>query len=394
MPEPIDTLALPPVPAPAPATHPWRDRIVAALFAFGLAAPLFALAFTWSTTMTRFEKRAMAPWPAFTLTTSFPPAFERAFADRFGGRDSLIHAHHASLLGLFGVSGLARVLPGRDGWLYWLGEDGMSLDRHYRGTASFPQAYIDGSVAELLRRREWLAARGIVYVVAVVPEKFTIYPEYLPAWVDGAVVPSPFDRTAAALREHPELAFIDLRPALRAAKARERVYYRTDSHWNYNGATIGYDAIMREIVRLLPPGRLPRVAPAPQPSYVAGKDYYSGDLVTMLDLARWIREDDVAPLDKVLADAARRCAQRVEPDPAPNTELYVCARTDLPRAIVLRDSMFDPLIPIFADNFSRVLFVSSRRLDTSLIEREKPDVVIEELVERMLHAPGAYPIPH
>jgi hypothetical protein len=393
MPKPVDALSLPPVPAAAPATHPWRDRVIATLFAFGLAVPLAALTFTWSTTMTRFEKRAMAPWPAFALAPSFPPAFERAFADRFGGRDSLIHAHHASLLGIFGVSGLATVLPGRDGWLYWLGEDGLSLDRHYRGTASFPQAYIDGSVTELLRRRQWLADHGIAYVVAVVPEKFTIYPEYLPAWVGGAAEPSPFDRTVAALHEHPELAFIDLRPALRAAKARERVYYRTDSHWNYNGATVGYDAIMREVARALPPGRLPGVVPAPQPPYVAGKDYYSGDLVTMLGLARWIREDDVAPLGKVLADAERRCARRVEPDPAPGTELYVCARAGLPRAVVLRDSMFNPLIPIFAENFARVLFVSSRRLDTSLIEREKPDVVIEELVERSLHAPGAYPIP-
>ncbi len=34
-----------------------------------------------------------------------------------------------------------------------------------------------------IRRREWLAARGIAYVVTVVPEKFTIYPEHLPAWV-------------------------------------------------------------------------------------------------------------------------------------------------------------------------------------------------------------------
>ena len=150
---------------------------------------------------------------------------------------------------------------------------------------------------------------------------------------------------------------------------------------------------MREIARVLPPGRLADVAPAPHPAYIAGKDYYSGDLVTMLGLARWIREDDVAPLGKVLADAPR-CARRVEPDPAPDTELYACARAELPRAVVLRDSMFNPLIPIFAENFSRVLFVSSRQLDTSLIEREKPDVVIEELVERMLHAPGAYPIPH
>ena len=133
--------------------------------------------------MTLFEKRAMAPWPAFELATAFPPAFERAFADRFGGRDILIRVHHASLLEFFGVSALTTVMPGHDGWYYWLGEDGLSLDRHYRGVEPFPQAYVDATAAEFVRRRDWLAARGIAYVVAIVPEKFTIYPEYLPAWV-------------------------------------------------------------------------------------------------------------------------------------------------------------------------------------------------------------------
>ena len=164
-----DSLSLPRVPPPAPATHPRRDRIVAALFAIAIAMPPLALTFTWSRTSTLFEKRAMAPWPAVEWATTFPPAFERAFADRFGGRDVLIRLHHASLLEFFGVSALPTVMPGRDGWYYWLGEDGLSLDRHYRGVAAFPQADVDATVAEWIRRRDWLAARGIAYVVTIVP---------------------------------------------------------------------------------------------------------------------------------------------------------------------------------------------------------------------------------
>ncbi len=51
------------------------------------------------------------------------------------------------------------------------------------------------------------------------------------------------------MAQMPAAAFIDLRPALREAKAHERVYYKTDSHWNYNGAMAGYDVIMREVQR-------------------------------------------------------------------------------------------------------------------------------------------------
>ncbi len=346
----LDSLALPPVPPPAPATHPRRDSVVAALAALALALPLAAVSFTWSRTMTRFEKRAMEPWPPFVLTTDFAPAFERAFADRFGGRDVLVRLHHASLMELFGVSALTNVLPGRDGWYYWLGEDGLSLNRHYRGVESFPQAYVDGTAAELIRRRDWLAARGIAYVVAVIPEKFTIYPEHLPAWIGPPAKPSPYDRVVAALQTS-GVDFIDLRPVLRAAKAHDRVYYMTDSHWNFNGAIAGYDTIMREVQRALPRGRLPVIAQAPRPPYVAGVDFFSGDLADMLGLPRRIREDDVAPLSKVLADAASRCAKRVDHDEFPGFEFYACDRPGLPRAVVYRDSMAIPLIPLLAENF-------------------------------------------
>jgi len=389
---PADPLSLPPVPAPAPAVHPWRDRALAGLFVLGLALPGLALVSTWKTSITRFENRATAPWPAPALTREFAPAFERAFADRFGGRDFFVRLHHGTLLRTFGVSALAAVMPGRDGWYFWLGEDGQSLARHYRGTANFAQSEVDGTVAELARRSEWLTAQGIAYLVVVVPEKYTIYPEHLPAWVAAAGGPTPYDRVRDAIARDGRVPFVDLRPALRAAKARERVYFQTDSHWNYNGAVIGYGEIMRAVTQLLPPDKRVEIAAAPRPAYVPGVDFYSGDLVQMLGLPSRVREDDVAPLGKVLGNADGRCARRLDKDEYPGFEFYACNRPGLPRAVILRDSMAIPLIPLLSENFSRVVYASTRKLDRALIERERPDIVIEELVERSLHAPGALPM--
>jgi alginate O-acetyltransferase complex protein AlgJ len=392
MPAIRDPLALPRVPPAAPATHPWRDRMVTALFALALGVPLVALTFSWSRTMTLFENRPMAPWPALELARSFPPELERAFGDRFGGRDLLIRLHHAALIKFFGVSGLAAVLPGRDGWYYWLGEDTRSLDRYYRGVVPFSQREVDATAAELIRRRAWLAARGIAYVVAVAPEKFTIYPEYLPGWAAKSGQPTPYDRVAEALRADGRVAFVDLRPALLAAKARGRIYYRTDSHWNYDGAIVGYEAIMRAVQRELPPGRLTAIAPPWRPAYVPGRDVFTGDLGNLLGLEGWIREEGIPPPSQRVADPAGRCARRTDDGSSPGIEVYVCDRPGLPRALVYRDSMADALIPMLAENFSRIVFVMGRQLDPALIEREHPDVLIEELVERMLDNPGAVPM--
>jgi hypothetical protein len=257
----------------------------------------------------------------------------------------------------------------------------------------FAQSEVDNTAREFARRRDWLAARGIAYVVVAAPEKFTIYPEHLPAWIAKSPLPSPYDRVRAAVERDGRVTFVDLRAPLLAAKTRERVYFQTDSHWNYNGAIVAYGELMRAVQHVLPPDTLPTIAPAPRPLYVPGVDFYSGDLVQMLGLpSRVVREDDVAPLGKVLGDAAKRCARRVDKDEFPGFEYYACDRPGLPRAVVLRDSMAIPLIPLLSENFSRVVYVSTRELDRALIEREKPDIVIEELVERSLHAPGAFPM--
>ena len=80
---------------------------------------------------------------------------------------------------------------------------------------------------------------------------------------------------------HSDVKVLDLRPALIQGKAREQVYFKTDSHWNYLGATIGYDALIDAVKAQVP--SVPAVA-ASRPPYVPGVDYYAGDLGRMMGL--------------------------------------------------------------------------------------------------------------
>ena len=334
-----------------------------------------------------FEKRRTHPWPSLSTVTSvreFTAAFERAFDDRFGGREMFARLHHAIEARVFATSPAPNVMLGRNGWLYFLGEDGKALDRHYRGVVP-AHVSADAVAAELARRHDLLAARGVAYVVAIVPDKYTVYPENLPRWVERAKA-TPLDRTQDLLRANGRVTFVDLRHVLVDEKARRLVYYRTDSHWNFTGAATGYDAIMRAVQRALP-GRLPKIAPVPWPPYVAGQDVYSGDLSAFLGVPRLFREEDAAPLGKVLADAPKRCAQTVAPpshlrDAA--VEIYECAREKLPTAVIWRDSMSIPLVPLVSENFRRTVWIERPRFDPAIVDAEHPDVVLEIFVERTL----------
>jgi hypothetical protein len=390
-----DALALPRVPPPARADHPRRDAIVAFLFALAIALPPLALLVSGSRTTTRFENRPAAAWPEPSLARrdfrGFTTAFEAAFADRFGARDRLIQAEHFAKAVVFGVSPVPNMMIGRDGWLFFLGEDGRALDRHYRGVVPFG-ADVDALVRELTRRNDYFAARGTAYVVMIVPDKFTMYPEMLPAWVHPSPQPTPLARVSEALTMQGRVAFVDLRGSLAEAKKRERIYFMTDSHWNLAGAFVGYDALMRKVVDVLPPGRLQDIARVSRPAYVQGLDVYSGDLAKMVGLPQRFHEPDYVPFGKLLADSTSRCAKRTDHGEFPGFEFYACDKPGLPRAVVYRDSMAIPLIPLIAENFRRSVMVSSRHIDPALIAREKPDVVIDELVERSLNAPLAFPI--
>lgn len=378
---------------PCPA---WFGAALIALFLAILVTAFGGVFRTQRDAPTLFENRATAPWPDPPRTLSdlrtYPLRLEQYFDDHFGLRSVLLRLDHFAKVIGFGVSPVSKVLVGKAGWLYFKGEDSRAFDRWYRGSEPFTDAEIASLRDELLRRHDFLAGKGIPFLVVIVPEKYSVYPEFLPGWATRLTAQTSLERVDAELARHPRLRFIDLRPALEAAKRAERVYYQTDSHWNYLGASVGYAVMMQEVSRLLPDMK---VAPAQRPPFVAGVDYYSGDLTQMLGLPRLLREDDVAPFGKVLATAQSRCAQRASAAEAPGVEVYVYRCANAPRftALVYRDSNAIPLIPMLAENFGRSTYVSSVALDPALVERLKPDIVIEELVERTLNQPAASPLP-
>jgi len=389
----LDPLALPAVPERAPASHPLRDFALAFIFVAVLALTGLGALKTPARPILLFENRALTPWPTFSWNTAFTAAFERAFGDRFGARDAMLRLHHLALVYVFNVSPAPNVLLGRNNWLFFLGEDGRSIDRNYRGLLPVSDGELAAVVTELSRRRRFLASQGIPFIVTMVPDKFTIYPEQLPAWMAKSDWPTPLERLVRMIEADGSIRFIDLRAPLMTAKARERVYYMTDSHWNMLGAAAAYDAIMREVQRVLPGGRLPAIVPPRLPPYAPGADVYSGDLAINIGLPPRYREPDLAPIVKIAAGAWPTCGKRVDTGADEDLEVYACDRPELPRAVMYRDSMAIPLIPLLSENFSRIAYAGTHRLDPALILREKPDVVIEEMVERAMFGPAAFPMP-
>jgi hypothetical protein len=111
----------------------------------------------------------------------------------------------------------------------------------------------------------------------------------------------------------------------------------------------------------------------------------AGDLAGMMGLRRVMREEDLS-----LRPKRPRLARVV--DPAGAGELDELGRlvteipnSTLPRAVIFRDSFTSRLVPFLSEHFSRAVYLWQNDFDAQVVDAEKPDIVIQEIVGRHLY---------
>jgi hypothetical protein len=343
------------------------------MFASALLAPLVGMWLGIGQLQASEEKRQLAPLPRITPDfrswDTVPPAFTAYFNDHFGFRETLVLDHAAFLVRVLGESTTPDVLVGKQGWLYYA--HGRTMDS-YRGLESFHPGELDQWVTALRRMRDWLASRKIPFYVIIPPDKHTIYPEYLPSSVTLSAT-TRLDTLLAALREA-KVDVIDIRDDLRRAKSAGPLYYLTDTHWNGDAGYVAYRAILLEIGRTFP-----RVHPYPKSDFKYSRRKATGDLNAMLGLTHGYEEELLFLVPK--SDSS------VRPEVG-NLVINVHNDPQLPRMVMLRDSFATFLMTLLSQNFSRAAYLWDNNFNAALIQSEKPDLVLFELVERRL-ADGA-----
>jgi hypothetical protein len=314
----------------------------------------------------------------------------RRFERRFGFREPLLRLHGLLMVRHLGVSNTEMTLVGRDGWFFLARETPtagpLNALIYSRNGAPFRPDELARCGATMEAWRIRLAAKGCRYLFVVAPNKDTIYPEKMPPGFTRLHPDSRLDQLLAYLREHTQVAAVDLRPALFRAKQNGSVFYRTDTHWNAAGAF----AAQAAIAEALQPW-FPTLRPLAIDEYTITRGSRpGGDLARTLGVHEALQEPDVrftphnpsrirgldASGDPAL-DQARNERELVTEAP----------RAPVGRAVIQRDSFGEALAPFLAPHFRRTVFVWNSAiggLDWTVIDREQPDLVLHEVVERSL----------
>jgi hypothetical protein len=315
---------------------------------------------------------------------TFPNRLRKYVNDRFGFRDTLVQWHGVVKVNWLGISSSRRVLMGKRGWLFYADEGGVE---DYRATKPFTEAELSQWTRVLEIRRSWLARQGIHYLFVIVPNTPMIYPEYLPDNITRARSETRFDQLKRYLKAHSNFDILDLHEPLMRAKPLGQLYQQTDTHWNPLGAYIGYQEIMTRLKAWYP-----NVKAAPLSDFeIVHQQRPGGDLARVMGLKNVMKENYVDLLPRQ-PQQARYLAPSQFPFHGPEFQPPLFRITerknaDIPRAVVIHDSFGEALIPFLAEHFGRATFAWRDRFEPDLILREKPNVVIQILVERKLQYP-------
>ena len=318
------------------------------------------------------EKRALAAAPVLAdekgLNLAFPKEFETYLADNFGLRSLMVSSQSALYYYLLGDSANEKVIAGKDGWLFFAETLG-----DYQRSNVLSDAELGRLCRTLALQQEYLESRGIPFLFIITPNKNSIYGEYMPdryARLEG-------ETNAIQLQKRLDdvgIAHTDLQAVLTAAKSTGQLYHKRDTHWNEYGAWVGYREIMRLLKQQAP--AVPDVT-GETAQYKVEKQW-QGDLDTMLMPAFQLLDEQTV-FDRPVNYSTLRPMRSPE-----DMDITTKSRVNDLSVLMFRDSFTNALLPFLSNAFGTVHYTRAVPYDYTLLDRDKPDIVIQQIVERNL----------
>jgi len=242
-------------------TRSWQKTYVA------LFVAVLALLFLWSM---RGVLSYRAPNEFSVLDGGLAKTFESHYDKQFPVKDIGTNVWAALDYVVFGV-GRPGVVIGEQDWLY--------SDEEFKPVAD-GQQHLRDNLALIRGVRDYLAQRDVQLLLAIVPAKTRLYPEYIG---DNHISTRREDLYQRFHREVRQIGIAapDLLEPLQAGKAEGPVFLRTDTHWTPQGA----DLVARQLSTTLK--RALKLHGEPQTFVTAATERqpYAGDLTRFLPLA-------------------------------------------------------------------------------------------------------------
>ena len=304
----------------------------------------------------------------------FPKPFNRAgfedwIEDNIGFRSAFVSLHANIMYRLLGLSPSEKINVGRDGWLFFTGDNNLRIAD---GIYPLFREELDDIVSGQLEVKEYLDERGCEYYLILPPSKVSIYYEYLKGNYD--VKETPADIVEKELNGKTGVNVINLKKCLFKAKHRDQVFLKTDTHWNQLGAYEAY----KEIHRIT-------AFDTDEPEVEIYDTKVKGEFSNMMGSASLLPPEETKGTRIMMPDA------KPVSDGDGKEFVYHNENGNGKTCLMFGDSLFGAdwnIRELLAEDFTDFIFIWSYEFDTDKIEEYSPDIVFYDMGERFLNSLG------
>lgn len=350
------------------------------------------------------EQRRLADAPMSVINEKLNPRLaaetEAWLRDRFGFRDFFLRVNSRAEAALR-VWNSEKALLGKEGWLFYKGEN--SVENFFNHNL-FSQQELETIRDGIRKKQAMLKAEGTEhYYLLICPDKNQLYGEaYYPDRILSAGLRGEKSRAQQLtefLKASGDINVIYPLDAMLKEKKDHHdhfLYYRTDTHWNSHGAFIAYKELMAVIQKDYPDFKpltdedfyLTKSNPEPGCDEDFNGPGVEGDLLRMFP-GRTITDLEIKNnyVDKlVLKEGTFKYKFLKFAGEEGRKGIVSDNKNKKLKVVMYRDSFGRALVPFIAESFNSVDFVWTHNFAKNFgyVKRKKPDIVIEQIVERSI----------
>ncbi|MGE4318810.1 MAG: hypothetical protein AB7E96_07875 [Deferribacterales bacterium] len=307
------------------------------------------------------------------------------FRDSYGFRSVMIRQYSGLMKKLVPVNNSDKCILGKEGRLF-LGNSDEAVIDGLQNKIYFDSNDINNLVRRFSEREKLAKDIGADYFVIFAPNKHSVYPEFLPDYISQGIQDKAnlFDDAAEALIAN-GISVTNMKPVFRNEYAKEHdiLYHKTDTHWSALGAYFGYERLMRNIR-----SGHPEIKAMEKPVFKKASNKEGYDLVDVCGFQGQEQDDFKMNYSLVMNNITTTESlldNKVQVFENPNALNGMTV-------MIMRDSFGLGLRPYLLYTFKKLVFVhhvaeTKPGADyKSLTLKYKPDIVIDEYVERMVNS--------
>ena len=331
------------------------------------------------------ENRTLFKFPKVTSenATSIPKYIDSYIDDHMPFKSATTRFYSRFMVEALHTSTANTVILGKSKFLFYDSkyDGGSDTVADYAVTDPYSEEKLSHYARQLEKLQKEFAKIGTKFYLMIAPNKESIYPEFMPDYVNRYSEKTRADVLVNYLRTHSVVPVIYPKDALLAAKANNMLYYRNDTHWNELGGLIAARSLLNATLDI----------PMPKESYIlATEEAGVKNLEVFMDLANNLSLRTVLPelFYKPVEESRPFSMDGEIGDYYYGSHLISFGDQDSTSIMMVRDSFFSSVHAYMAGYFSRGdFFWTSPKELMQILEQaseQKPDIFVYEIVERNL----------